>query len=570
MILTWHPYSRLLLIRFLHVIHQLIKMVQTYVRKPGSRSYLTEYTPQTLEIAIQAVRSGKSVLSMSKRHGIPYGTLYKKSKYSYDPEAARKPGGQQCLSKQEEAKIMDAVNKLTEWKIPLNSTDVRFLVKSFLDRQGRVTALKNNMPGLDWIAGFKKRHNLTMRLAQNIKPGRAEISPDAVKQYFTRLEKTLEGVEPHNLYNYDETNVTDDPGSKTCIVPRGLRRVERKMPHSKQATSIMFCGNAAGEYLPPMVVYKAQNLYTEWTKHGAAGVIYSVSPSGWFDSLLFQQWFFNLFLPHVRGKPGKKVLIGDNLASHFSLPVLKACEEENISFTSLIPHSTHLLQPLDVCVFGPAKRVWRKVMDTWRKETRTKASIPKSCFPALLKRLFDQMPGEHLISGFKACGILPLDPAQVLKRLPGSEDSASALNDSVTSLLQEHLLPKAREGRQKRGPRVQPGVAVTSGDISQPSSSGTQSKKQTKKPTGAGAQKKNARKRSFVESSDSESSDDDTGDDSCQICEKFNSPGQREGDTTEWQGCEGCGKWYHSVCLQDEMNDTSAAVEDFCECGGVL
>lgn len=112
---------------------------------------------------------------------------------------------------------------------------------------------------------------------------------------------------------------------------------------------------------------------------------------------------------------------------------------------------------------------------------------------------------------------------------------------------------------------MQSGVDVTSGDISQPSTSDTQSKKQTKKPTGAGAQKKNAKKQSFVEASESESSDDDTCDNSCKICEKFNFPGHREGDTTQWQGYEGCGKWYHSVCLQDKMNDTSAAEEDVCE-----
>ena len=37
-------------------------------------------------------------------------------------------------------------------------------------------------------------------------------------------------------------------------------------PHSnsKQSTSIMFCGNANGDYLAPMVVYKANNIYQGW------------------------------------------------------------------------------------------------------------------------------------------------------------------------------------------------------------------------------------------------------------------------------------------------------------------
>ena len=41
----------------------------------------------------------------------------------------------------------------------------------------------------------------------------------------------------------------------------------------------MFSRNAVGEYLPPMVVYKAKNVYK--------GTIYDSTPSGWFDMKTF-------------------------------------------------------------------------------------------------------------------------------------------------------------------------------------------------------------------------------------------------------------------------------------------
>ena len=53
--------------------------------------------------------------------------------------------------------------------------------------------------------------------------------------------------------------------------------------------------------------------------------MYSHSQSGWFDNSLFTKWFFELFLPHVEGNEGKKVLLGDSLACHFSIAVLEAC-----------------------------------------------------------------------------------------------------------------------------------------------------------------------------------------------------------------------------------------------------
>jgi len=36
----------------------------------------------------------------------------------------------------------------------------------------------------------------------------------------------------------------------------------------------MFCGDAAGHFLPPMVVYKAKNVYQNWMTGGPQGKEY--------------------------------------------------------------------------------------------------------------------------------------------------------------------------------------------------------------------------------------------------------------------------------------------------------
>jgi len=54
---------------------------------------------------------------------------------------------------------------------------------------------------------------------------------------------------------------------------------------------------------------------------GPSGTPYDNTVSGWFDSRCFERWFNNIFLPHAAAKPGLKVLIGDNLASHFTIEV---------------------------------------------------------------------------------------------------------------------------------------------------------------------------------------------------------------------------------------------------------
>jgi len=203
---------------------------------------------------------------------------------------------------------------------------------------------------------FIKRHGLTTWLADNVKTSHAEISQDTINRYFDNLESIIEGIPPENCFNYNETKVTNNPGSKKVIVRRGLKRVERKIEHSKQSISIMFCGNAIETYLPPMVVYKAQNLYTNWTMGGPTETVYDVTKSSWFDSRTFEIWFMKVFLPNASGLSGPKLLIGDNLPSHFSTMVISESIKNNVVFVTMPANPTQLCQPLDITVFRPAKR----------------------------------------------------------------------------------------------------------------------------------------------------------------------------------------------------------------------
>ena len=189
------------------------------------------------------------------------------------------------------------------------------------------------------------------------------------------------------------------------IVRRGLKRIDRKIDHSKQSMSILFCGNAVGTYLPPMVLYKAQILYTNWTVGGPTGTVYDVTKTGWFDLRTFEIWFMKVFLPNVSSLSGPILLIGDNLPSPFSTMVVNESLKNYVVFVTMPANATHLCQPKDVAVFRPAKRSWRQVMDKWRKETRSKGAIPKSQFPGLLKRLFDTFNSHNMVSGFRASGI---------------------------------------------------------------------------------------------------------------------------------------------------------------------
>ena len=91
--------------------------------------------------------------------------------------------------------------------------------------------------------------------------------------------------------------------------------------------------------------------------------------------------FFKVLFPVASQMPGGKVLICDNLGSHFSTNVIKAYRTNNILFICLPPNSTHLCQPLDVAVSRALKVEWKDIFNTWRHKSKSKANLPKTIFP---------------------------------------------------------------------------------------------------------------------------------------------------------------------------------------------
>ena len=76
-----------------------------------------------------------------------------------------------------------------------------------------------------------------MHLTSNVPDRRLMLK---ITSFFNELEKTLQeaGIEeliPDNIYNYNETNFTNDPGKAPVIVRRGRKRVENCQEVSKQS-----------------------------------------------------------------------------------------------------------------------------------------------------------------------------------------------------------------------------------------------------------------------------------------------------------------------------------------------
>ena len=295
---------------------------------------------------------------------------------------------------------------------------------------------------------------MTERFAANIKRSRAAVDEQILTKYIQNLKKVVDNVPETHIWNLDETNLTDDPGKVRIICRRGVKYPERICNFSKSSTSLMICGSASGEILPPYVVYKSGQLWTTWTEGGPQGCRYSHSKSGWFDAVTYNDWFETLLLPRLRMLESKKFVIADNLSTHLNISIFKKYRENNIHFVCLPPNTTHLTQLLDVAFFHPTKVAWHQVLTEWKHtpEGMNCAVLPKQWFPALLKRaleIIEPNMKKNLKSGFKKCGIVPCDVSPLVECIARKEVHQDELNDSFLEILNKRAMPNSSGGNEK-------------------------------------------------------------------------------------------------------------------------
>ena len=123
----------------------------------------------------------------------------------------------------------------------------------------------------------------------------------------------------------------------------------------KEHITVNCCLSAAGSALLSMIIYKQSFPSSPYKAEGIPGTLYAKSTNGYMDEELFFNWFSRLFVPRTNHL-GKRILFIDGHGSHISVRIIDFAGANNVILFCLPPHTTHLLQPLDVAVFSPLKK----------------------------------------------------------------------------------------------------------------------------------------------------------------------------------------------------------------------
>ena len=100
----------------------------------------------------------------------------------------------------------------------------------------------------------------------------------------------------------------------------------------------------------------------------------------------------------------------DGHTSHINVAVSELCRENDIILYCFPPHASHLMQPLDVSVYGPLKKYWNESLDSFSRKYRGLAMTRNHFFSVLDTAWKKAVASRDIIrSGFRKSGLLPFN-----------------------------------------------------------------------------------------------------------------------------------------------------------------
>jgi hypothetical protein len=195
----------------------------------------------------------------------------------------------------------------------------------------------------------------------------------------------------------------------------------RVIQGNREWVTIIECVSSKGISIPPWIILKAGPQHATWYQEPSLfnkGYAIARSQNGWTTDEIGLRWLKEMFEPHSKNHStgAKRLLILDGHGSHLTADFDAFCKENAIICLCMPPHASHLLQPVDVGVFGPLKRAYGKLVEEMMIAGNNHIDKEDflSLYPPAREKGFTR---ENIRSGFAGAGLNPLDQEWVLEKI---------------------------------------------------------------------------------------------------------------------------------------------------------
>ncbi|KAM6508499.1 hypothetical protein FALCPG4_19005 [Fusarium falciforme] len=300
----------------------------------------------------------------------------------------------------------------------------------------------------------------------------------SLSKRFLRRQNSLIGAS--ECWNTDQAGIRIGilRESVKVLVVRTKRRTRKQVlsPSNRETCTLIGTGSAAGDTMPPWLIFKtfptldwayieadpdirfAQSdtafsngeITLEWIIHFNR-CSWAKSSTARSRGVTFEEWFgcdeflrdpihkhVQYDIPPISHAPDAiiwRLIVFDGFTGHGVFAVREYCAKFCIITAPLPPHSTHVLQPMDVGVFQPLKNAHQKHLAKWLRKGNI--SFSRTDFIRGFQQVFEEgFTAHNIISGFEKSGIYPPNPEPAMAYLAKKQLQAKqAINPAFASLL---------------------------------------------------------------------------------------------------------------------------------------
>ena len=374
-------------------------------------------------LAISAIKKDevRNIREAARVYNVPRTTLQRRlNGHTFRPEQR---ANSHKLTPNEEESLVRWILSLDQRGAAPRPAHIQEMADILLSKRGDPTI---TTVGDKWVYNFVKRHDqLKSRFSRRYNHQRAKCEdPKIIKEWFNCVQITImqHGIAYEDIYNFDETGFAMGLIATAKVVTRAemTGRPFLVQPGNQEWVTSIECINSTGWVLPPCIIFKGKVHSKGWYEDETLPHSWriEVSDNGWTTDNIGLQWLEKVFIPATNGRTTGRycLLILDGHGSHLTPQFDEMCRQNDIIPICMPPHSSHLLQPLDVGCFSSLKRAYGHLIED--KMRLGFNHIDKLDFlEAYPQARTEAFKAETIKNSFAAAGLIPLNAQRVLEKL---------------------------------------------------------------------------------------------------------------------------------------------------------
>lgn len=204
-------------------------------------------------------KNNQSIRKAAEENELSYSFLYRRWKGEVDPYKVK--GQPPVFTESEETAMAKWLCEMSQRGMGLRMCEFLDFVQSIVNKEKRQVPFKNGRPGKKWFYAFMNRnsHIINQRVETALELKRSQVTKEKMDAWYDRFRNFLLSIglidKPSKIWNADETGFNMGSNKSKVIGP--IRR-DLGVPHisfGKQRLTVMFCGSASGQMMPPFLVY---------------------------------------------------------------------------------------------------------------------------------------------------------------------------------------------------------------------------------------------------------------------------------------------------------------------------